>query len=189
MKCLGALSLILVFSPMLAAASPSVDEILSLVQVTAKTATLPYQETKQFQALDHPLSSQGSFSFTPPDTLEDQVWSPEARQVKIQGQEITVIDAQGSHTVDLSNYPNLWANMSVLRALLTHQEKFLREYYAMSVEGDLTHWKLLLSPKNHLNLRIRTVMIMGSGNHLKQITWSYANGDWIRITFPTLGEP
>jgi hypothetical protein len=129
---------------------------------THKSAKATFVERKYLAVLDQPVESRGELSFTAPDRLEKRTLSPRPESLVLQGDLLTVDDANKRHMT-----VNLGANRTAafvesIRGTLAGDLATLQKYYALELTGGPERWKLLPQAARMAKL-VSRIRIEGAG--------------------------
>ncbi|MCO5976030.1 LolA-related protein [Ideonella oryzae] len=146
---------------------------------THKSAKATFVERKYLAVLDQPVESRGELSFTAPDRLEKRTLSPRPESLVLQGDLLTVDDANKRHmTVNLGANPEAAAFVESIRGTLAGDLATLQKYYALELTGSPERWKLLLLPQQpRMAKLVSRIRIEGAGTVVRLIVFEQADGD------------
>lgn len=145
----------------------------------------PFIERRVSALAATPLESRGTLSFNPTGLIEKQTTSPLRERVTISPESVTIDAADGKPpTVIKLEAQGAQAGYGLgLRALLSGNEKLLRQVFDTRMTGSFENWKVQLLPKDPaLRRGIRQIMVSGSGARLRLIETSETGGDTIEMT-------
>ena len=148
-------------------------------------AAAPFIERRVSALAATPLESRGTLSFTPPALIEKQTISPLRERVTISTDSVTIDAGDGKPptVIKLEAQGALSGYGLGLRALLSGNEKLLRQVFDTRITGTFENWKVQLLPKDPaLKRGIRHIMVSGSGARLRLIETSETGGDTIEMT-------
>lgn len=150
-------------------------------------AAAPFIERRLSALTNHPLESRGTLSFSPAGVIEKLTVSPIRERVTITAESVT-IDGGGKPptVIKLDGQGAMAAYGLGLRALLSGNEKALRQVFDSKFSGSFDQWKVQLLPKDPaLRRGIRQIMVSGAGANLRVIETSEPNGDVLELTILT----
>ena len=170
--CLG-----LALLPAAAHADISADDILSGLSAV-KIAQAHFTETRRLAVLTEPVVSKGTLIYIAPDTIEKDTVAPKQESVTVRGDKLTMTDEDGTHTIALTDMPEIGTLVTAVRATLQGDKKALAQHYTITARGDEVEWVLLLQP-NEPNVKhmILYVRLTGSHDNLTEVEIKQTNGD------------
>ncbi|WP_455385597.1 LolA-related protein [Acidihalobacter prosperus] len=162
----------------LAAESISFDRVLQDL-AAVRAVDVPFTETRHIAILTKPLILHGTLIYRRPDFLEKKVTAPIHQRFTLNGDQVTLVDAQGEkRTISLDMAPEVSSIVGAYRALLRGDRKALEFNYWTKFSAQNNHWELQLEPKaRKLSQVIKSVVIDGVSARITRITTEQANGD------------
>lgn len=156
-----------------------------------RSVEVPFTETRHLAILTQPLVLHGTLIYRRPGFLEKQVNAPVRQRFTLDGNRITMVDAQGhKRSLSLGMAPAVAELVGAYRALLGGNRKALEFNFWTKFHATGDHWRLRLEPKAR-NLRqvISRVVIDGTNGRITRITTVQANGDRsvMRLLAPVSG--
>ena len=148
-------------------------------------AAAPFIERRLSALAATPLESRGTLSFNPAGLIEKQTTSPLRERVIISPETVTIDAGDGKPltVIRLDAQGALTGYGLGLRALLSGNEKLLRQVFDTRMSGTFENWKVQLLPREPaLKRGIRHIMVSGSGARLRLIETSETGGDIIEMT-------
>lgn len=148
-------------------------------------AAAPFIERRISALAATPLESRGTLSFNPAGLIEKQTTSPVRERVTISPESVTIDAGDGKPVtiIKLEAQGALTGYGLGLRALLSGNEKQLRQVFDARMTGTFDNWKVQLLPREPaLKRGIRHIMVSGSGARLRLIETSETGGDTIEMT-------
>ncbi|MEJ2633437.1 MAG: hypothetical protein P8011_12095 [Acidihalobacter sp.] len=144
-----------------------------------RSVDVPFTETRHIAILTKPLILHGSLIYRRPDFLEKKVTAPIHQRFTLNGDRITLVDAQGrKRTISLDMAPEVSSIVGAYRALLRGDRKALEFNYWTKFSARQDHWQLQLEPKSRkLSQVIKSVVIDGVNARITRITTEQASGD------------
>jgi len=158
--------------------------VLAAVAAQPLTAA-PFIERRVSALAATPLESRGTLSFNPAGLIEKQTTSPLRERVTISPETVTIDAGDGKPVtvIKLEAQGALAGYGLGLRALLSGNEKLLRQVFDTRMTGTFENWKVQLLPREPaLKRGIRHIMVSGSGARLRLIETSETGGDTIEMT-------
>ena len=157
-----------------------------LAQVPESRAS--FIEIKSLAALSVPLSATGTLLYRRPAYLEKTTLQPRPENLVVDGDRLTLTEAGASPSlIDLDSEPMIRALVDAIRGTLAGDLALLRRSYQVTMNGDLTAWRLTLTPTDPGAARMVTrIVIDGTGTALRFIRTIQANGDESRMTISPL---
>ncbi len=161
-----------------AAGSISFDRVLQDL-AAVRSVDVPFTETRHIAILTEPLVLHGTLVYRRPDFLEKSVTSPIQQRFTLNGDRVTLVDAQGQkRSISLDMAPAVSSIVGAYRALLRGDRKALEFNYWTKFSAQQDHWQLQLEPKaRNLSEVIKRVVIDGVNARITRITTEQANGD------------
>lgn len=158
---------------------------------THKSAKATFVERKYLAVLDQPVESRGELSFTAPDRLEKRTLSPRPESLVLQGDTLTVDDANKRHmTLSLNSSPEAAAFVESIRGTLAGDLAALRRYYSLELNGSEARWKLLLVPQQaRMAKLVSRIRMEGSGTSVRLIVFEQADGDRSEMQITPVPNP
>lgn len=168
------------------------DERLRRVLGAVAAQTLsaaPFLERRTSALFATPQESRGTLSFKPPGTIEKRTNSPIRETLTMTADTVTIDSGTGAPPtvvrIDASQ-GQLASYVSGLRAILSGDDRLLRQFFDTRLTGSFDSWTLQLLPKGPLPRRgIRKIVVSGAGAHLRQIETTEINGDVLDMTITT----
>jgi hypothetical protein len=153
------------------------DELMRLL-AERKHGHVTFTETHVLGVLRRPLHSSGELVYDAPDRLEKRTLKPQAEDLVLSGNVLTVSRGGHTHTLDLARHPEIAPWVESIRATLAGDRAALERYFEVSYSGEPAHWKLVLVPRNpDPDASIATVLIEGSGAMPQRFEIRQADGD------------
>lgn len=138
-------------------------------------------ESRELALLQNTLTSEGTLSFTAPDSLVKQYDPPGGQRFEIAGNRLTIRDSDGREKIVLiDNSPQLLAYIASLRAVLAGDLHRLQTYFQLQLSGTADDWLLTLTPtQSHLAKQILRIEISGTRAEILQYVVIEQGGDRI----------
>jgi outer membrane lipoprotein-sorting protein len=167
-----------------AAASPrTIDALMQLLaQVDESRST--FTEVKTIAALTVPLRASGVLFYRRPDYFEKTTTQPRLERLVVDGDRLTIsIDSEPARVVDLDSQAMIRGLVDAIRGTLAGELALLQHVYRVVMEGDLTGWRLTLTPTDpSVQRAVSNIVIEGRQDALQFIHTTQANGDESRMT-------
>lgn len=174
------------------AASPSLegsaDERLRRVLAAVAAQPLvavPFVERRASSLYVEPVESRGTLSYKPAGGIDKVTTRPIRERVSITADTITIDPGGGAppKVLRLAEQAHLAAYAGGLRAILSGDEKQLRQVFSPRLTGSLDNWKLLLQPKDAaLRRLVKQIVVSGAGANLRVLETTEINGDVVEMT-------
>ena len=179
-----ALTLLLVALPASAAEKPvagdwGVEQLMRTLSVV-KSARGKFVERKQLAILNAPLESSGVLAYTSPGRLEKRTLLPRLETLLLDQDRLTIESSEKklSRTLNLQQYPLVWALVEGIRSTLAGDAATLRRFYHLSIEGNESRWLLVLKPVDSQMRDVLTeIRISGSAHRIDTIEVAETGGD------------
>ena len=153
------------------------DELMRLL-AERKHGHVAFTETHVLSMLQRPLHSSGELLYDAPDRLEKRTLKPQAEDLVLSGNVLTVSRGGHTHTLDLARHREIAPWIESIRATLAGDRATLERYFEVSYSGEPAHWKLVLVPRDPApDASIAAVHIEGSGATLQRFELLQADGD------------
>lgn len=148
-----------------------------LARIPARSAN--FTEEKQVAALTRPLVSHGRLFYVRPRWLEKITDAPQSETLLVDGDRLSLTIGGGAPKIlSLASVPAVAGLVDGVCATLAGDLPWLRRFYRVVAAGNMSHWRLALSPAGPPLARLlRTVTIEGAGTDIKTIAVEEVNGD------------
>ncbi len=158
-------------------ASGDIDKIMSAL-AQRKHGHVSFVEEKTLNLLDRPLKSSGELLYDAPDRLEKRTVTPKPESVVLEHGIVTAQRGRHRYVLELRDYPQIVPFIESIRATLAGDRAALERVFALSLDGDLEHWTISLTPLDaKLTKTVRGIRITGSRDAIHQVEISEADGD------------
>jgi hypothetical protein len=166
------------------AASPS-GAIWGLPQLMhelaqVRSASARFTERKTLKVLKAPLIIAGTLEYEAPDHLQKVILSPYHERFRVDGNQIIIVaePEHRTHTLSLSDEPQVAGLVEGIRATLAGDLAILEQLYDVRLGGNDMQWELFLRPKSReLTHFVRWIRIRGHQNWIVSIDTDSPNGD------------
>ncbi|HEV8016825.1 MAG TPA: LolA-related protein [Stellaceae bacterium] len=180
--CLILLGIVRALSPPSAVAdeAPQRFDLARLMAQFAdvKVGTAQFTERRYLRMLKGPLIDSGILVYAAPNRLEKKTLSPEAEDMVIDGDTLTITREGKTETLNLPNYPQIAAFIEGIRATLGGDLGTLQQIYDTDLRGDSGNWLLELQPRDPaMRAVVRLIDISGSGAAIARIQTVERDGD------------
>jgi len=167
------------------AADRVANEAWTVEQVVAalkegREPVVAFEEATYSTLLTEPLIVRGVLRFTPPATLEKEVWEPYRERYVIEGDQVTFESERKrvKKTISLEDYPALRSFVEAFRASFTGDVARLKQVYDTTVEGSSRQWALLLRPRDSAGRSmVESLTLSGAEGQIATITIRSPDGD------------
>lgn len=159
------------------AASWDIDQ---LMQSLAKTAAgrASFTEKKYLSMLERPVESSGELRYIAPDRLEKRTVKPRPETMLVEGDTLTMERGRQTHTLQLSDYPELAGFIDSIRGTLAGNRKALERTFRLKLEGSAERWTLTLFPTDaKLLTMVHLIEISGTRDNVRSINIIQTDGD------------
>ncbi len=137
-----------------------------------------FTETKTLSVLAKPLVLTGTLAYSRPDRVEKHVATPYEEHLIVKGDELTLMNKDGTKRIGVKSHPLIWSFVEAIRASLAGEVSALRRFYHIKLEGTRTNWLLTLRPLDpQAASYLTSIMLSGRGNHLKSVDIRETGGD------------
>lgn len=173
---------VLIFSPGYALESKQESniELTALLQSFSdqKNSTADFTEEKHTSFLEQPIKSSGYLQFIAPNKLYKFILAPEKISQKINGDELIIISANETYTVNLTEHPEFSVILRAIISLLSGDHAALIKDFKVIFESQPSSWTLLLSPHDsYISSYVESIKIFGLKNKLSKIIVTEPNHD------------
>ena len=143
-----------------------------------KQAKGTFVEKKYLKLLNAPLESSGQLIYTAPYRLEKLTLSPKPESMVVDQDTLTVEMRGRKRSLQIQDYPVLWAFVESIRGTLKGDLSALQQFYQVKLEGTRQSWQLHLQPtEKKMVALIQTILIRGSKDRVNAIEIAEADGD------------
>jgi outer membrane lipoprotein-sorting protein len=169
--------LLAAFMPWAAAAELELGRLMQLLAAAPKSE-VSYVEKKYSALLKEPVTSSGTLSYAPPDTVEKSMLEPRKERFRISG-DVLMLQRKGKEQkLALSSQPALSAFAASLRGVLAGDLALLRQHYRIALTGDESAWQLELVPHDDEAARyVERIVVSGKAGRVAQIEIREPTGD------------
>lgn len=171
-----------------AAGDWSVEQLMQVMSAV-KSAKGKFVERKQMAILNTPLEMSGTLAYTAPNRLEKHTLRPKPESLVLDRDQLTIENKEKklNRTLNLQEYPLIWALVEGIRSTLAGDLRTLSRFYRLNLEGNVNRWRLVLIPvESKVKEMLTEIRISGSDNRIDTVDVLEANGD--RSTMTISGE-
>jgi hypothetical protein len=137
-----------------------------------------FVEKKFLAILDQPLESSGELRYVPPDRLEKRTLKPKPELLVLDRDRLSVERGNQTHSLRLSDYPEIAAFVESLRGTLAGDRKALERVYRLELHGDRERWTLVMFPLDaRLAAMVLRIDVTGTRDRVRSIEILQADGD------------
>ena len=155
----------------------------------AEVIRADFEQTKQMAVLKRPLVTRGRLVFSRRDGVLWLIETPYRIGYVLSETKIVEIAADGTRRVrEAKETPGLAQVGRVFRAMLGANPDALREYFDVGVDGDTSHWRLSLTPRQPQLAQYLGGMALEGSRFVDQIRIDERRGDTTRIVFSRMQE-
>ena len=143
-----------------------------------KQAKGTFVEKKYLKLLNAPLESSGQLIYTAPYRLEKLTLSPKPESMVVDQDTLTVEMRGRKRSLQIQDYPVLWAFVESIRGTLKGDLSALQQFYQVKLEGSRLAWQLQLQPtEKKMSALIQVIVIRGSKDRIATIEINESDGD------------
>lgn len=143
-----------------------------------KQAKGTFVEKKYLKLLNAPLESSGQLIYTAPYRLEKLTLSPKPESMVVDQDTLTVEMRGRKRSLQIQDYPVLWAFVESIRGTLKGDLSALQQFYHVKLEGSRQAWQLQLQPtEKKMSALIQVIVIRGSKDRIATIEIIESDGD------------
>ena len=145
-----------------------------------KSVNAKFVERKHLRILNAPLEFSGTLTYKAPGHLEKHTLLPKSQSLVLVDDRLTVEDRakKQRRTLNLQDYPVVWAFVESIRATLAGDVQALNRFYKVELEGNEAEWRLLLRPSEPaLQSMVNLIRISGARNAIRVIEIVEGEGD------------
>jgi outer membrane lipoprotein-sorting protein len=159
------------------------QEPMDLPQLMELMAQVParqdrFTETKTMAVLTTPLVLTGTLAYSRPDRVEKHVLTPYEEHLVVQGDQLTLVNKDGTKRIGVKSHPLLWSFVEAIRASLAGEVEALRRFYHIKVEGTAKTWLLTLRPLDpQAASYLSAIRLTGHGDRLASVEIHETGGD------------
>ncbi len=166
---------------------PSQDTPDRLMQMLASVqeSQATFTEVKVMANLTRPLQDSGRLSYLRPSHLEKVTVEPLAERLVVDGDRLTLAEGGAApRVIDLNAEPMIRGLVDAIRGTLSGDLAMLRRTYQVSMQGDVSAWRLILTYSTDPSVArmIASTTIEGAGTSLRVVQTRQTNGDDTRMT-------
>jgi hypothetical protein len=148
-----------------------------------KHGHVPFVEEHFLAVLDRPVESSGELFYDAPDRLEKRTLKPKPESLVLERGVMTAHRGRHTYVLNLSDYPQVVPLIDSIRATLAGDRAALERIFKVTLEGDLQHWKLLLTPSDATIAKsVRQIRIEGERDAIHSVEIQQADGDRSLLT-------
>jgi outer membrane lipoprotein-sorting protein len=154
------------------------DLMQRLAQV--KSVQAKFVERKHLRILNAPLEFSGTLTYKAPGHLEKHTLLPKPQSLVLDQDRLTVEDRtkKQRRTLNLQDYPVVWAFVESIRATLAGDVQALNRFYKVELEGNEAEWRLVLRPSEPaLQAMMTSIRITGARQSVRMIEIVEGEGD------------
>jgi len=155
-------------------------DIARLMQLLAATPAMEasFIEKKYSALLSEPVVSSGKLLYRRPDVVEKNIESPRKESYRFAGDQLLLVRNGAEKRIPLSSQPLLSAFAASLRGVIGGDLALLRNYYQLSLLGDLPSWRLEMTPIDEDTGRyVQLIVVSGRAGRIEQIEVHETSGD------------
>jgi hypothetical protein len=155
----------------------------------AQHAKARFVEHKHLQILKKPIELTGTLEYRAPDHIARQTLTPKPESFVVEGDRLTLENARGQkRTFALQDNPVLWAFVESIRSTLKGDLTTLQRFYAITLDGGSSDWRLSLVPKEpKMRAIIDAIRIGGAGGAIRMVEIRQSQGDWSEMSIHEAG--
>ena len=143
-----------------------------------KQAKGTFVEKKYLKLLNAPLESSGQLIYTAPHRLEKLTLAPKPESMIVDQGTLTIEMHGRKRTLQIQDYPVLWAFVESIRGTLKGDLSALQQFYKVKLDGTRQTWQLQLQPtEKKMAALIQSIVISGNNDRLNTIDIAEADGD------------
>ncbi len=143
-----------------------------------KSAEARFTEERTVSALDSPLQSSGTLSFTAPDRFTRQTLEPRPETMEVAGNDVVLKRGGRTRTLQLDTVPELAALVDAVRGTLAGDAAVLQRHFKVELSGTDPKWVLRLTPsETRLRQQVAAIEIIGSAGDVRAVDLRLAGGD------------
>lgn len=137
-----------------------------------------FVERKFIAILDKPLESSGELRYVPPDRLEKRTLKPKPELLVLDRDRLSVERGNQTHSLRLSEYPEIAAFVESLRGTLAGDRTALERVYRLELHGERERWTLVMFPSDtRLAAMVLRIDVTGTRDRVRSIETLQADGD------------
>ena len=151
---------------------------------TIRAETAHFSETKTSHLLTRPIKATGTLTYAAPDKLEKITLAPTPETIRLDGETLTGIRADGEEfSLDIGSQSEVASLVEGIRSTLAGDLITLRRHYEIGFDGAREHWRLDLEPRNgRVRGKVERISVSGSGLQIGVIEVFETDGDHSEMT-------
>lgn len=147
------------------------------------TSSAHFVERKYLHVLKTPIEDSGTLFYRAPDHLRKDTLQPQIEHLSVDRDRLTIEREGKTQSLNLDEYPQIWAIIEGIRGTLAGDQAALERYYILTIEGSSDDWKMSLIPRDSkIKDLIRSILIFGNAAHIKRIETEERDGDRTEMT-------
>ncbi len=159
------------------AADADLNDLMKLL-AAAPATEVAFTEKKFSSLLAEPVISSGKLLYRRPDIVEKNIELPRKESYRFAGDALVLVRNGTERKIALSSQPLLAAFAASLRGVLGGDLVVLRNFYQLSLQGELTSWRLDLTPIDEDTSRfVQRITVSGQLGRISQIVVNETSGD------------
>jgi hypothetical protein len=168
--------------PAFAAPPGDLSELMAQL-AEVRSVSAHYTETIRVSLLEHGIESTGTIRYVAPDTLIELVDGEPSREIRIQGDQIRISEAEETREIDVGEHRAIESMVAALRSVfagnLVELERHFRvRFERLGSKESSDGWRLTLAPDDaEVAWLFSRVEIRGSGREIRRIEIREPNGD------------
>ena len=166
----------------------SVERLMQSM-AAVKSARGKFVERKQMAILNAPLETSGTLAYVAPGRLEKHTLRPRPESLILDQDRLLIENREKKfrRTLNLQEYPLVWALVESIRSTLAGDLGTLTRFYRVALEGNESNWRMVLTPLDpKLKELLSEIRISGSANRIDKVDVLEAGGD--RSTMTIIGD-
>ena len=164
-------------SPSAASESPAFAEVMGLFAARTQ-GRVAFTETHELAMLKQPLTSSGELVYAAPDRLEKRTTEPKAETLVLDHGMLTAQRGRHSYTVALKDAPQVIPFVESVRATLAGDRAALERHFTTRFEGDASHWRLTLLPRDAAVAKsVQQIRMEGERGAIRSVEIRETDGD------------
>jgi len=159
--------------PLICSADKQLERLLQpFIQISF--VHFSYTETRNSLFFKKAQKSTGEIQFRKPDLIIKYVLTPQKQKFSIKNNQLIRYNSDNKKdTLNINDYPQLKNYIALIKAILSGDAVFLRQYYNISIENPAYAWLFILTPKNVLDAlwqkSIKSIQISGIDDRINSI--------------------
>jgi Outer membrane lipoprotein carrier protein LolA-like len=168
--------------PAAAVTPPAFAQVMALLAQRTQ-GRVAFSEVHELAMLKRPVKSSGELVYVAPDRLEKHTFEPQPQTLVLDHGVLSAQRGRHMYAVPLSDAPQVVPFVESVRATLAGDTAALERYFTVGFEGDLTHWRLSLVPRDpRIAKSVLAIHMEGERGAIRTVEIRESDGDRSLLT-------